>query len=346
MRLLLFGLCLLLTSCSSAPELSIVDRPIISHPSLTLEETFEAIVQATSKIGWKLENIEPGLALATLHLRGNIVEVLISYSPQKYRITFKSSTGLGYDFWNINKYDRWIRNLDKHLDYYLSRGRRITRVVVDSHISFDFETLGSEDVMENQFRQELLPPKSICSEHTNTIFDTVIAAVCVINGIVYLGAWSLDEILYHGDTKDWHSCLERLSSSLRDFDGIAEVNPPVHTFLDKHKLISSAEYFNDVKISSNKEIHMPSPSYWLKFRLTGPEINNIGGEGLVTFQAEGIFHNIHTNRNIRVWSKTSDQSLTNLCKGKTGNLIRQQISELIKSLLKQMSKSLPQLLAR
>ncbi len=120
-KLLKIAAILLLTSsmfiaCTSAPIHNVktkVDSPKSSSA------TYRAIRSAGKSLGWKINQIKPGVAQGKLYLREHIAVVRINYSKYSYSIKYVKSTNLKYNAANktIHKnYNGWIQNLDKAIN--------------------------------------------------------------------------------------------------------------------------------------------------------------------------------------------------------------------------------------
>ena len=120
-KLLKMTAILLLTSsmfiaCSSVPIHNVktkVDRPKSSSA------TYRAIRSAGKSLGWKINQIRPGVAQGKLYLRKHIAVVRINYSKYSYSIKYVKSTNLKYNADNktIHKnYNGWVQNLDKAIN--------------------------------------------------------------------------------------------------------------------------------------------------------------------------------------------------------------------------------------
>jgi hypothetical protein len=103
----------LLGGCRSAGIYNVSAVPVVSNKSVSMEDVQKAIVRAGVGLGWQMKPVEPGLIVATLHLRTHMAMVDIKYDTKTYSITYKDSSGLDYDGHNIHKnYNGWVQNLD------------------------------------------------------------------------------------------------------------------------------------------------------------------------------------------------------------------------------------------
>jgi hypothetical protein len=67
------------------------------NKKLTMEEVQMAIRNSAEKMGWRVEPNGPGKIIATLVVRNKHTAVVdITYSPESYSITYKSSINLDY----------------------------------------------------------------------------------------------------------------------------------------------------------------------------------------------------------------------------------------------------------
>ena len=89
-----------------------VDTPGGKPP--TLAEVEKAIVNAGTKLGWKMQPVRPGVMVGTLTLRRHAATVDVTFDTRTFNITYKDSVDLDYDGTNIHRnYNGWIQNLDK-----------------------------------------------------------------------------------------------------------------------------------------------------------------------------------------------------------------------------------------
>ena len=104
------------TACGSAPIHNVKTK--IDSPK-SASATYRAIRTAGRSLGWKINQIRPGVAQGKLYLRKHIAVVRINYSKYSYSIKYVKSTNLNYDAkkHTIHKnYNGWIQNLDNKIN--------------------------------------------------------------------------------------------------------------------------------------------------------------------------------------------------------------------------------------
>jgi len=117
----IFALVLLvafLAACRTAPIYNVDDAPVTTADNAqpTMKQIEQAIVQAGTGLGWRMEPQGPGHIVGTLYLRGNMAQVDINYDRKSYSIHYKDSKGLNYDGEKIHKnYNGWVQNLDNRI---------------------------------------------------------------------------------------------------------------------------------------------------------------------------------------------------------------------------------------
>ena len=80
--------------------------PLVNHPDLPVatssgkalpaERVRQAIQDAAKTRGWTLATNPSGKIIATLNVRTHMIMVEISYSPEKYSMTYKDSSNMKY----------------------------------------------------------------------------------------------------------------------------------------------------------------------------------------------------------------------------------------------------------
>lgn len=126
-KFIMIVLCLLaLAGCKSifntAPIVNIEDQSA-PNAQMTFDRMEQCIKLGAADMGWKVEELKPGLLEATLHHRGHTAVVRIPFSEDRYSIIYKSSSaGLHESNGEIHKiYNVWVHNLDKQINKYLVR---------------------------------------------------------------------------------------------------------------------------------------------------------------------------------------------------------------------------------
>jgi len=103
-----------LVACRTYPIYNVHYAPVTTEKPLTLDQVAHAIERAGYSLGWQMQPTGPGLIVGTLYLRSHMAQVNIPYTTSGYSITYRDSTGLGYDGTNIHRnYNSWVQNLDQ-----------------------------------------------------------------------------------------------------------------------------------------------------------------------------------------------------------------------------------------
>jgi hypothetical protein len=113
----------LIAGCRSAPVYNVENAPVVTATGKTATEddVRKAIIRAGASLGWEMKEMGKGEILGTLHLRNFVSVVSVNYSASSYSITYKDSTGLGYDGKNIHSnYNGWIQNLQRNINAQLT----------------------------------------------------------------------------------------------------------------------------------------------------------------------------------------------------------------------------------
>ena len=107
---------LMFISCTSVPIHNVKTK--IDSPKSS-SATYRAIRSAGKSLGWKINQIRPGVAQGKLYLRKHIAVIRINYSKYSYSIKYVKSTNLKYNATEktIHKnYNGWIQNLDNAIN--------------------------------------------------------------------------------------------------------------------------------------------------------------------------------------------------------------------------------------
>ncbi len=111
---------MLLSGCAPTPIRDIENAPVnASRADYDLSDVTNAIKSAGIGLGWQMKEETPGHIVGTLNLRSYVAVVDITYTLDDYSISYKDSTNLRYDAGSNaihSSYNRWIRNLAKHID--------------------------------------------------------------------------------------------------------------------------------------------------------------------------------------------------------------------------------------
>lgn len=65
--------------------------------SYTTKDVRNAILQAGISLGWQMDDVRPGLIMATLNVRDHMAQVEIPYDRHTYSILYRDSVNLGYN---------------------------------------------------------------------------------------------------------------------------------------------------------------------------------------------------------------------------------------------------------
>ena len=105
---------IVLAGCRSAPIQNIQNSPVTpTADQVTVEQVKDAIIRAGAGLGWRMNPVEPGHMVATLHIRAHMAKVDINYDTNSYDITYKDSDNLDHEGNEIHSnYNGWVQNLD------------------------------------------------------------------------------------------------------------------------------------------------------------------------------------------------------------------------------------------
>lgn len=96
---------------STVPIMNIEDAMVAD--SVTKDEVRSAIIEAASKRGWIVSEVNDNELQATLNLRTHKAVVRIPYSDKAYSIVYVSSKNLDTKNNRIHaSYNRWVSNLN------------------------------------------------------------------------------------------------------------------------------------------------------------------------------------------------------------------------------------------
>lgn len=105
-----------LAGCRSAPVQNIENAAVTTtaDEEITREDVRDAIIQAGSQLGWRMQEKDAGHLIGTLNIRSHQAKVDIRYDTSSYDITYRDSSNLDYDGEKIHSnYNDWVRNLDR-----------------------------------------------------------------------------------------------------------------------------------------------------------------------------------------------------------------------------------------
>lgn len=92
----------------------------------TQTQVKNAILKAGVQRRWIMNEVSPGVIKARQQSQGHSAEVLITYTATHYDIKYAASQNLKASGGQIHKtYNRWVRNLDKDIQVYLSTGANL-----------------------------------------------------------------------------------------------------------------------------------------------------------------------------------------------------------------------------
>ncbi|AKJ95955.1 MULTISPECIES: hypothetical protein [Thioalkalivibrio] len=116
---ILFASLIALAGCrGTVPVHNVSDTTVtdVAGERPSAEQMERAIRTAGTALGWRMEEVEPGLLEGRLALRDHVAEVEIPYAAGEYSIRYKDSTNLNYADGNIHpNYNNWIQNLDNQI---------------------------------------------------------------------------------------------------------------------------------------------------------------------------------------------------------------------------------------
>jgi hypothetical protein len=100
-------------ACRTAAIYNAIDVPIASGNPLTLELVRERIGRAARFQGWDIEDIQPGVVVATKRVGNHAGTSTISFDTSSFDITLRNSTNLQQGPGSIHKlYNRWVKALE------------------------------------------------------------------------------------------------------------------------------------------------------------------------------------------------------------------------------------------
>ncbi len=113
---------LTMAGCRSSAVYTVADAPIItSARSYTIKDVRNAILQAGASLGWQMDDVRPGLLIATLNVRDHMAQVEIPYDRHTYSILYRDSVNLGYNGSSIHSnYTGWVQRLSAAINSRLS----------------------------------------------------------------------------------------------------------------------------------------------------------------------------------------------------------------------------------
>ena len=113
---------LTMVGCRSAAVYTVADAPVVtSTHSYTTKDVRDAILQAGISLGWQMDDVRPGLIMATLNVRDHMAQVEIPYDRHTYSILYRDSVNLGYNGSSIHSnYTGWVQRLSAAINSRLS----------------------------------------------------------------------------------------------------------------------------------------------------------------------------------------------------------------------------------
>ena len=118
------ALCLGASTASWSAQLiqNVNDASVVSSNPVQIAQVKTAIMVAGTSLGWKMDEVSPGLIQGTLNLRKHTAVVDVPYSTTKYSIVYKSSINLDEKDGQIHRnYNSWVQNLSKKIGTELLR---------------------------------------------------------------------------------------------------------------------------------------------------------------------------------------------------------------------------------
>ena len=129
-RFLLLALAVLLVAgqgCrTTAPILTVTKAPLGLPPGskASLEEVSRAIWAAGKRLGWEMQQVQPGELSGTLTLRKHLALVVIIHDTSTFSINYRNSVNLRYQDNEIHRqYNNWVNNLAKGIQAEMGRPR-------------------------------------------------------------------------------------------------------------------------------------------------------------------------------------------------------------------------------
>ena len=102
--------------CQSVPIHNVTDARLTPPPGTnpTLDTISEAIRTAGGRLGWRMEEVRPGVMTGTLTPKpGRMAALSITYDTSAFSIAYKDSKNLKYEQNTIHRrYNRWVMMLE------------------------------------------------------------------------------------------------------------------------------------------------------------------------------------------------------------------------------------------
>ena len=107
---------------SSAVVYTVTDAPVVtSTRNYSAKDVRYAILQAGASLGWQMNDVQPGLIIATLNVRDHMVQVEIPYDRRTYSILYRDSINMNYNGSSIHSnYTGWVQRLSAAINSRLS----------------------------------------------------------------------------------------------------------------------------------------------------------------------------------------------------------------------------------
>ena len=112
----------MIVGCRSNPIYTVTDAPVVtSTGNYSAKDVRNAILQAGASLGWQMNDVQPGLIIATLNVRDHMVQVEIPYDRRTYSILYRDSINMNYNGSSIhNNYTGWVQRLSAAINSRLS----------------------------------------------------------------------------------------------------------------------------------------------------------------------------------------------------------------------------------
>jgi len=122
--LILLATIVVFIGCGSAsPVINYQNSPVETRTgSKNVADIRQAIIVAGSTTGWQMQETQQGRITATQFKGGHMAKIDITYTAQTFNINYKDSSNFQYTGTNIsNTYNKWVKNLYKHIAKNLSK---------------------------------------------------------------------------------------------------------------------------------------------------------------------------------------------------------------------------------
>lgn len=103
-------------ACRVAPIYNVKDQTLSASSKVTQKQVEQAIIRACESLTWRAKVVSPGHIVATLHVRTHLAIADITYTKDKFSITYKESENLNAQGGQIHKsYNDWVMRLEQRI---------------------------------------------------------------------------------------------------------------------------------------------------------------------------------------------------------------------------------------